>query len=91
MIILDTHLDIIAAYEEAGRPLDSDTLSELSQVATETPDSYQWVVFEGKCRICNYLLTIIAPYSPEHIDHMECPNCDQLAVQELELEDWQQG
>jgi len=90
MIIFDTPQDIIAAYNEIEKPLSSDTIVELLEVAAITPKSYQWMVFEGKCRICSMTLDIMAPYCDDIVDSLECPNCGNYSVQELEeLEDWQ--
>jgi len=95
MIILGSHLDIIAAYKEAKRPLDPETISDLLYVAADsnTPPDCQWAVIECKCRICNYTEVIIIPYTDLiDYDNMECENCencDNLTLQEEEKEDWQ--
>jgi len=92
MIILDSYLDIIAAYEEANQSLDQEIISDLIYVAADpnTPPSCQWAVIECKCRICNHIEVVIAPYTDLiDYDNMECINCGNETLQEEEKEDWQ--
>lgn len=90
--ILKSHEDVIGAYEDAGRPLDSDAVDAIEAVAIQLEmfgEEDTWLVFEGKCQICNYMETTICPACND-IDNQECHNCGNDTMQVREIPEWEQ-
>ena len=91
MIRLVGHENVISCWKEAGRPLHPDTVIAINDIALDLsysglPDD--WLVFLGKCRICNFEQTIICPAFND-IDNQECGNCGAMAMQEKEIPEWE--
>lgn len=87
----DTKTDIIAAFVEAGRPLDSETRLDFDESENQLRElklGLDFVVLGGKCRICNYEETIITPAVVD-LDSMECRNCGNETMQEKEGLEWE--
>lgn len=92
MTVFSSHKDMISCWDEANRPLDSDTVTEIKEVAVEMKRmgvDDNWLVFEGQCRICNFVQNIICP-ADNDIDNQECGNCGSMTMQEREVPEWEQ-
>lgn len=86
MIEFMSRNDMISCWDEAGRPLDSDTLADIAETAYEMDwmgIEDKWLVFEGQCRICNHVENIICPAGND-IDNQECGNCGNMTMAERE-------
>ena len=91
MIEFDTCTDMISCWDEAGRPLDKDTLADIEETAYEMEWmglEDRWLVFEGQCRICNFVQNIICP-AENDIDNQECSNCGNMTMAEREIFEWE--
>lgn len=92
MIEFKNHLDMISCWADAGRPLCQDTIDDIEYSAAESRRlglGTGWLVFEGKCRICNYVQNIICPVEND-IDNQECGNCGHMTMQEKEIPEWEE-
>lgn len=92
MISFKSHTDMMSCWDEANRPLDSDTVTEVKEVAAEMKRmgiDDNWLVFEGQCRICNFVQNIICP-ADNDIDNQECGNCGNTTMMEREVPEWEQ-
>ena len=90
MIEFDTCTDMVSCWDEVGRPLDSDTLIAIEKTADEMKRmglEDRWLVFEGQCRICNFVQNIICP-AENDIDNQECGNCGAMTMAEREIPEW---
>ncbi len=86
-----TKNDIISAFDDAGRPLDAETKSDLDEteeILRHSGVNLEFAVFPGKCRICNDEQGIIAPVIAD-LDNLECINCGNMTVQEKEDLEWE--
>ncbi|KKN47302.1 hypothetical protein LCGC14_0664070 [marine sediment metagenome] len=91
MIKFKDHVDMIGCWEEAGRPLNKETVDAIEKVSSELKTMGEedvWLVFEGKCRICNFEQNIICPIIND-LDNQECANCEHMTMQEKEIPDWE--
>jgi len=91
MIEFTSHSDMISCWAEAGRPLDTDTLTAVKDTAEAMRRmglEDRWIVFEGQCRICNFRQNIICPAGND-IDNQECGNCDNMTMAVREMPDWE--
>ena len=91
MITFTSCQDMISCWDEAGRPLDSDTLADIEETAYEMEWmglEDRWLVFEGQCRICNFVQNIICP-AENDIDNQECGNCGNMTMAEREIFEWE--
>lgn len=91
MIEFANHLDMISCWDEAGRPLDKQTVAVIEDVASDLKrlgyDDY-WMVFQGQCRVCNFRQNIICPAGND-IDNQECENCGDMTMMEREVPEWE--
>lgn len=93
MITFTNHKDMISCWDEAGRPLDDDTLSAITETAGELKRlgfDDDWLVFEGQCRVCNFRQNIICP-ATNGIDNQECGNCGHMTMMEREIPEWERS
>ena len=91
MIKFQNHADMISCWDEAGRPLGSDTLAAIKETADDMKQlgiEDVWLVFEGQCRICNFRQNIICP-AENDIDNQECGNCGNMTMMEREVPEWE--
>ncbi len=92
MIEFASCTDMISCWDEAGRPLDASVLADIESTAYEMQwmglDD-KWLVFDGQCRICNFVQTIICP-AENDIDNQECYNCGNMTMAEREIPEWEQ-
>ncbi len=91
MIQFATHDDMISCWDEAGRPLDGDTLIAIESTVDEMKRmglADNWLVFEGQCRICNFRQNIICP-AENDIDNQECGNCGNMTMMERDVPEWE--
>lgn len=92
MICFESHTDMMSCCDEAGRPLCSDTVTAVKEVAVEMKRmgvDDNWLVFVGQCRICNFIQNIICP-ADNDIDNQECGNCGNMTMMEREIPEWEQ-
>lgn len=92
MIKFKDHTDMISCWVEAGRPLCRETVDVINSVAAELESlgmDDEWLVFEAKCRICNFEQTIICPATND-IYNQECENCGAMTMQVKEIPEWEQ-
>ncbi len=91
MIKFKNRFDMISCWVEAGKPLCQDTIDCIEESATESKKlglSDEWLVFLGKCRICDFEQNIICPVEND-TDNQECQNCDNMTMQVKEIPDWE--
>ncbi len=91
MIKFENHTDMISCWDEAGRPLCKDTVDAIESTSKElvvSGDKDEWLVFLGKCRICNFEQNIICP-AVNDIDNQECNNCSNMTMQVKEILEWE--
>ncbi len=91
MIKFANHIDMISCWDEAGRALGNDTLVAIEETADEMKRmglGDKWLVFEGQCRICNFIQNIICP-AENDIDNQECANCGNMTMAEREIPEWE--
>lgn len=91
MISFTSHEDMMSCWDEAGKPLGSDTVAAIKEVADDMKRmgiKDDWIVFDGQCRICNFRQNIICPASND-IDNQECENCGNMTVMERDIPDWE--
>ena len=91
MIKFYGHIDMMSCWDEAGRPLCEDTITAIKDTAADLEIlsiADEWLVFRGKCRICNSEQNIICPASND-IDNQECFNCGNMTMQEKEEPEWE--
>ncbi len=83
---------MMSCWVEAGRPLCQETVECIEESAKESRRlglSDEWLVFEGKCRICNFKQNIICPVEND-IDNQECGNCGNMTMAEKEKPEWEE-
>jgi len=93
IICFEDHQEIIDCYNEAGRPMDSDTIQLIKDTAKELVAKGfpgKWLVFQGECRICSFDHDLlICPASVDDIENLECSNCGNMTVQPKEYNEWE--
>ena len=92
MIKFKNHTDMISCWVEAGRPLSQDNIDHIETIATELEalgEKDEWVVFPGKCRICNFEQDIICPATND-LDNQECESCGNMTLQVKEIQEWEE-
>ena len=84
---------LLAAYEDAGRPLSPEKVDDLQEVSEDLRNSDlspEWVWLELVCRVCGHQQVALAP-AVSDLDNMECGHCENMTCQEIdELEWWQE-
>lgn len=93
IIDCSTKVDVIQLFANVGSPLSFDSVKALYDTDAELVQEgldRSFVVMAGQCRVCNYKSIDICP-SICDIDNLECDNCGNMAVQEREPLEWEEG
>ena len=91
MVTFENHTDVIKAYAELSMPLPKNLIEDLKAVATQLEmfgEEDRWLVFEGQCRVCNYMQTVICP-AVNDLDNQVCVNCNHDTMQPIEVPEWE--
>ena len=92
VMYFDSSADMIAAFGESTRPLDTETISIIARITLELQSKGikdEWAAFRAECRICCHEEMTICPATAD-FDSLECANCGAMASMPQEISEWGQ-